>query len=421
MRQINEKNRQLSTILAFTLIPMSGLATDVYIPSFPEMAQVFHTSHADIQRTMIFFFVSYGISQFFVGTVLDSFGRYRLNLLSLLVFTLSNFVIVYTRDIHMVYAMRIIQGICTAFIVVGKRAFFVDVYTGEKQKQFTSMLTVVWATAPIIAPFLGGYLQKSFGWASNFYLLGIYGALILLLESLFSGESLKVKQPFHPGAVMGVYKKLLTSADFSSGILVLGLSYTMVMLFTMSAPFIVEHRFHLTPVTTGYCALFSGMSLLIGGTIGRTLRGGSLYKKLFTANILQCVLIVAMYVTGLFWSDLVLMMSFVVLIHILGGFMYNLFFTYCLTRFPMNAGVAGGVTSGGSYLVTSVGSTVVLAVITVTSQQSLAVGYLVMALLVTGMLVSLMVRKETRVAEEQVKGADKVAERAEAQQVLNFD
>lgn len=388
IRQITAKNRRISTILAFILIPLSGLATDVYIPSFPDMANAFHTSDTNIQRTMVFFLVSYGVSQFFIGSLIDRFGRYRLNLLALLVFTLSNVVIILSRDIHMVYGMRVIQGIATAFIVIGKRSFFVDVYTGEKQKHYTSMLSIVWASAPILAPFLGGFLQKSFGWASNFYLLAIYGAIMFILELIFSGESMKTPQPLHPAAVLNVYRKLITSVDFSAGVLVLGFTYTMVMVFSMSAPFIIEQQFHLSPVVTGYCALFSGVAMFVGGILGKSVKWGSLYNRLVTANILQALIAVGMFAVAAVSASLPVLMIFVVLLHMLGGFSYNLFFTYCLTRFPQNVGTAGGVTSGGSYLITSVCSAAVLGVIAVTGQQTLAISYLIMILAIMVILAS---------------------------------
>jgi MFS family permease len=389
MRRITEHNLRISTILAFILIPFSGLTTDVYLPSFPEMAQVFHTSSGSIQQTLVFFLISYGVAQFFAGSVLDSFGRYRLNLLALLVFAASNFVIIFTRQIHLVYLMRAIQGICTAFIVVGKRAFFVDAYTGEKQKHYTSLLTIVWSTAPIAAPFLGGYLQKSFGWTSNFYLLGGYALILFVLECLFSGESLEEPQPFRLQLVLKTYQKQISAFDFSAGVLILGAIYTMVMMFNMSIPFIVEQRYHLSPVVTGYCALFSGSAMFVGGFLGKLMNKGAFYKQLIICNLVQCGLIILMLISASILHSLIILMIFVFLIHMAGGALYNLFFTYCLTRFPRNAGTASGITSGGSYIFTSFASAGILALITITSQYSLAIAYLVLAVTVTAVLASL--------------------------------
>lgn len=407
MRQINEKNRRISTILAFILIPLSGLVTDMYLPSLPDMANVFHTDAAAIQKTLILFLVSYGVAQIFAGSVLDSFGRYRLNLVALFVFSVSNFVIIFAHTIELVYLMRIIQGIATAFIIVGKRAFFVDVYTGEKQKHYTGMLTIVWATAPIMAPFIGGFLQKNFGWTSNFYLLGCYGLVMLIVEGFFSGESLQQPQPFHFNAVLSVYKKLITSFDFSSGILILGISYSMVMVFSMSLPFIVEHQFHLSPVVTGYCALLSGLSLFFGGILGKSFKKEyPIHKKAMIANIIQGMIILLMMISAIFITRLFLLMFFVMVIHIIGGFIYNLFFTYCLTRFPQNAATASGITSGGSYLVTSVISTAAISLLMISGQASLAIGYLILSLLLIAVLLSvrLIANHRPRHINQRVKG-----------------
>lgn len=386
---ITESNRKRATILAFALVPLSGLATDIYLPSFPNMALSFKVGASSIQYTIICFLLSYGIAQLFVGSIIDSFGRYRINLASLLVFALSSFVIVFTTDIHIVYLMRVVQGITTAFIIVGKRAFFVDVYTGEKRRHYTSMLSIVWATAPILAPFFGGYLQKSFGWQSNFVVLGIYGVVMFLLELIYSGESINVKHPFHPKAIFKVYRTLISSADFTFGIVVLGVCFGTLMIFSMSAPFIVEHLFHLSAVATGYCALLSGTSIFIGGILGKTLKFGSLSKKLILANVTQLVLIGLMYVLTPVYTSLPFLMMFVVLINIICGFIYNLFFTYCLTRFPLNAGVASGLTSGGSYLVTSFVTSVLFGFIVIKDPSSLALGYLVFGVLITGLLLFL--------------------------------
>jgi len=392
MRQIVESNSKASTIIAFSLIPLSGLATDIYIPSLPDMATAFQVGSVSIQQTLILFLISYGVTQFFAGSILDSFGRYRIGLLSLFVFAISNLFIIHTRSLEMIYAMRIVQGASTAFIVVGKRAFFVDVFTGEKQKHYTSLLTIVWATAPITAPFLGGFLQTSFGWTSNFYLLGGYAAVMLVLELIYGGETLRYPVAFKGKKILEVYKKLMGTFDFSFGILVLGICYSMVMVFGMSVPFIVEHKYHLSPVITGYCALLSGTAMFFGGIIGKMLKKGTIPNNASRANALQVCLILLFMVSSSLFNQLPLMMVFVVLIHMMVGLIYNLFFTYCLTRFPKNAGMASGITSGGSYMVTSVVSTLILSIVHVNGEGSLAICYLILALLAALALLSIRIK-----------------------------
>ncbi len=386
MKQINATNRRTGAILAFALVPLSGLATDLYLPAFPEMVHVFQATPEQIQQTLAIFLISYGIGQIFAGSVSDSFGRYRPTMLALLLFAASNLLIVSSRNIQVVYVIRALQGICAAFIVAGKRTYFVDAYSGEQQKNYTAMLTIVWATAPITAPFLGGFLQQHFGWASCFYFLCFYALILLLLEWRYSGETLQERSPFRIHSIAGIYRKIIGTYDFSIGVVTLGISYGLVMSFNMSIPFIVEKNLGLSAVVTGYCALFSGIALFFGGLIGRMLKKEHLFKKLLVLSLIQCGCIVLMLSLAGYLSSLLLLMGFVMLIHLTGGVFYNLFFTHCLTRFPKHAGTAGGITSGGSYIVVSFAITGLLSLLNITNQQMLAVSYLILSVLIISLL-----------------------------------
>ncbi|MDM1293156.1 multidrug effflux MFS transporter [Sphingobacterium sp. N143] len=402
MKNLRQENINISTVLAFALVPISGFAIDVYIPSFPQMAMDLNTSASNIKLTMTIFLLSYGISQLFVGSILDSFGRYKINLVSLLVFTLSCIGIIFSQDISLIFLLRFIQGIAISFIVVSKRVFLVDVYTGEKRKHYTSMLTIVWSIAPIVAPFLGGYLQHSFSWRSNFYFLALYGFVMLLLELKFSGETIQERKSFQLKSIFDVYKKMLSTKEFSLGILVLGLSYAMVMIFGMSIPFIVEHKFQLSSVVSGYSALASGIAIFFGGLFSRYLINRSFHKKLKLANLSQILVALIMFMTAGFFHELLPIVIFAMLLHFWQGFTYNIYFTYSLTRFPEYAATAGGLASGGSYIVFSIASFSISNTINIGDQQTLSVSYLILLLLIATIL--LVIRRPSW--KRNVKAAD---------------
>ncbi|MDF2479374.1 MAG: transporter [Sphingobacterium sp.] len=143
----NTKPRQsfVPTILAFALVPITGLATDIYLPSMPQMALDFGLSESHIQLTLSLFLISYGVAQFFTGALVDAWGRYRINLISLFLFILSFWITATTNNIWTIYCMRILQGILSAFVVISKRAYFVDVYEGEQRKHYLSIMTIVWS------------------------------------------------------------------------------------------------------------------------------------------------------------------------------------------------------------------------------------------------------------------------------------
>ena len=347
-----------------------------------------HISSIQVQLTLTLFLISYGTSQLFLGSVLDSYGRYKFSMGALLVFILASIVIAVTHNIYVIYAMRIIHGITVAMIVIAKRAYFVDVYEGSQLKHYLSMFTIIWSAGPIVAPFLGGYFQNTFGWQSNFYFLAAMASVIAVLELLYSGETIRHRTQFHIKKIAAVYTEMIKATTFSLGILMLSFAYSMVIMYNMTGPFIIEHHFKFTPVVAGYCSLILGLAWMAGGFIGKALISRPFFSKLFVNILLQLAVVVLMILTAKFVSNVYVMVFFAFLIHVGAGFTYNNYFTYCLGRFPKNAAMSGGFTGGMVYVILSLLTYVVVAVIPAKDQLNLSYSYLVfIALSVVVMLV----------------------------------
>jgi MFS family permease len=375
------KNQRISTVLAFALLPLSGFATDIYIPSLPSMGADMHISSIQVQLTLTVFLISYGTSQLFLGSILDSYGRYKFSMCALWVFILASVVIAITKNIYIIYAMRIIHGITVAMIVVAKRAYFVDVYEGDRLKHYLSMFTIIWSAGPIVAPFLGGYFQTTFGWQSNFYFLAAIAFVIAVLEMIYSGETIRHRTEFHLKKIAGLYVEMIKTTTFSLGILMLSFAYSMVIMYNMTGPFIIEHHFNFTPIVAGYCSLILGFAWMVGGFIGRTLIRRPFFGKLFINILLQLLSVVLMIVSINFVSNIYAMVFFAFIIHVGAGFTYNNYFTYCLARFPKNAAMSGGLTGGMVYVILSLLTYIVVAVIPAKDEYNLSYSYLVFVLL----------------------------------------
>lgn len=378
---IKEKHQGISTVLAFALLPLSGFATDIYIPSLPTMAATIGVSDIQVQLTLTLFLISYGISQLFIGSVLDSFGRYKINLICLLIFAISCFIIANTGNIYIIYLMRIIHGLTVGAIVVAKRAYFVDIFKGDKLKHYLSLFSIIWSTGPIIAPFIGGYLQNAFGWESNFYFLGGLAAVLLVLEYLFSGETLNHSTEFNLKNITGIYATMVKTTSFTLGIVMLALAYCMVMIYNMTGPFIIEHELHLTPVIAGYSSLILGFAWMVGGFIGKATINKPFFKRVAVNITLQVLFVVAMIISLNFISNLYSLLFFAFIIHIGAGFTFNNYFTYCLSTFPKNAGIAGGLTGGINYVIVSFLSYGLIYFIPAHDERNLSYSYLTLILL----------------------------------------
>jgi Bcr/CflA subfamily drug resistance transporter len=394
-KPIKEHHRGIANLLAFALIPLSGFATDVYIPSLPAMAADMQVSNIQVQLTLTLFLISYGVTQLFIGSLLDSFGRYKISLISLALFTVASVVIANSHSIYVVYLMRILHGITVGGIVVSKRAYFIDLFTGEKLKHYLSLFSIIWSTGPIVAPFIGGYLQTGFGWKSNFYFLALFAAVLGVLEYIFSGETLKNFSPFNIKTIGGNYVKMIRTTSFSLGILMIGFAYSMVMIYNMTGPFIIEHQLHLSPVIAGYSSLVLGFAWMIGGFIGKATINRPFFKRLMINLALQIVFAVAMLASVGLIANLYSLIFFAFIIHVAAGFTFNNYFTYCLSRFSKNAGIASGLTGGINYVVVSFLSYVIVAVLPAKDEYNLGYSYLVLILASVLVMVILKIRKET--------------------------
>lgn len=375
------RNQRIATLLAFALIPMSGFATDIYLPSLPTMAQTLGVNQLAVQLTLGMFLISYGVAQLFVGSLLDSFGRYRINLISLFIFIIASIIIGNTANIYLIYAMRIVHGITVAAIVVSKRAYFVDVYEGEQLKNYLSMFSIIWATAPIVAPFVGGYLQSYFGWQANFYFLALFATVILILELIFSGETIKHRMVFSVKKITSVYVNMIGTASFTLGIVMLGLSYCVIMVYNMTGPFIIEHQLGLSPIVSGYGSLILGAGVMCGGLLGKSTINKPFIKKLTISISLQFLFCLAMFGSLFFVSNLYSMLFFAFCIHAASGYTFNTFFTFCLSRFPLNAGIASGLTGGINYVIVSFLSYGIIAAIPAKDQFNLVYSYAILIIL----------------------------------------
>jgi DHA1 family bicyclomycin/chloramphenicol resistance-like MFS transporter len=374
-------NRRYATWSAFALIPLTGFATDIYIPSMPHMATSLQVSTIQIQITLSLFLITYGLSQLFIGGILDSFGRHKPILAAIVIFAMACLAICFTHNIYLIYLMRIIHGMTIAVIIVAKRAYFVDVFTGDDLKNYLGIFTIIWSTGPIIAPFIGGYLQNLFGWQSNFYFLAVYALVMALVEFMFAGETLKEPIKFSFRRITGIYKEMISTLPFSLGLVMTGLAGSMMMVYNMSGPFIIEHQLGFSPVVAGYSSLILGLAWMIGGFIGKGTVNQPFLPRLVINTITQTFFVTLM-VLSLGWiANLYSLIFFAFTIHVSAGYIYNNFFSYNMTRFPKNAGIAGGLSGGIAYIIMSILSYSIAYVLPPQDERNLSYGYLILVMM----------------------------------------
>ncbi|MDM1137629.1 MFS transporter [Empedobacter sp. R132-2] len=397
LREASEKRKKIISILGFFSIPISGFVTDIYLPSFPSMAKSLIVPESSIQLTLTCFLLSYGLSQLFIGSILDAIGRYYPKIVALFVVLITSLVIASTDSILLICFLRIIQGISVAIIVIATRALFIDIHTPEKAKHYLGYFTIVWSCGPILAPFLGGYLEKLFNWHANFYFLAIYAALILIFELVFSGESIIEKTKLNIKNVIDTYRMMLKNQLFIVGIMIQAVAYSIVMIFNIIGPFLIENTYHFNSIVIGYSTLILGFSWMIGGFVGKKRMHLDFKESIALPIIVQLILISLLIIAGFFVQNLFVLLFFAFFIHICSGILFTSFFTSNMMAFPKNAGVAGGLMGGMTYIITSLTSFIISSTGKVDTQNGLAIRYFIFSFLLSVIIyVMYRMKKSTR-------------------------
>ncbi|RKQ34831.1 multidrug effflux MFS transporter [Kocuria tytonis] len=172
------------------LSAVSPLATDMYLPSMPEMARWFDTPASMVQLSLTAYMVGMALGQFLLGPLSDVLGRRRLMIGGNLVFLLASLGIVLAPGIGLVLALRLLQGIAGAAGVVIARAVVSDIARGHRAAQLYSVLSLITSLAPVVAPLAGGVIATVADWRTAFVVLTGFGAVMLACSVFVIPETL---------------------------------------------------------------------------------------------------------------------------------------------------------------------------------------------------------------------------------------
>jgi len=167
--------------ILMTMVVLSPLAIDIFLPSMPVMAAEFDVSSSKIQSTIVLFMFAMGVGQILIGPLADRFGRRPIALAGISLYIVSSLLAVFTHDFQLLQGARILQGIaaCASSIVVFSAVR--DSFSNAESAKYYSYLNGVICVIPALAPTLGGLLALQFGWRSTFVFMALYAVIILFI------------------------------------------------------------------------------------------------------------------------------------------------------------------------------------------------------------------------------------------------
>src|SRR5436190_13744046 len=120
------------TALLGLLAARGPIATDMYVPSLPDIARFLRASTSDVQLTLSAYLLGLAVGQAIYGPVSDRFGRKPVLLSALLLFCVASALCAVAADIYTLITARALQAVAGSGAIVVPRAIVRDLYSAER-------------------------------------------------------------------------------------------------------------------------------------------------------------------------------------------------------------------------------------------------------------------------------------------------
>ncbi|WP_067964879.1 multidrug effflux MFS transporter [Nocardiopsis trehalosi] len=268
--------RRSVVLLVFVLGMLSAtssLATDLYLPAFPQIAHDLGATESQVQLTLTAVMVGLAVGQIIVGPLSDRFGRRVPLLIGVAVFTATSFLCMVVTSAEMFTAVRLLQGLAAAVSAVVSRAVVRDVFDGDSAARLFSRLTLIVGLAPMLGPIMGGQLLLFGPWQLLFAVLGAAGVAGFALVYFGLPESLphseRVRQD--PKATLRLFGRLLRDPAFIAPTLTMGFSFAMTFTYISAFSFVSQSEFGATAQQFSIIFGINTLGMIIGNQVNAAL------------------------------------------------------------------------------------------------------------------------------------------------------
>lgn len=270
------------------LCTISPFSIDMYLPGFPAIAENLDTSISNVQLSLTSYLVGIAIGQLFYGPLLDKYGRKKPLYVGLIIYVVTSIACAYTFSVDHLIIMRFLQAIGGCVGMVAAQALVRDLFPSNKTAQVLSLLTLVIAVSPMIAPTLGGYVTLHFNWQTVFLVLAAITGVILLAVKWYLpvGAQPDASISLRPKKVVKNYLLVLQNRQFLTYMLVGGIAGAAPFAYIAGSADVFMNRYGISE--TGYGWIFA---LLATAMIGSTQANHLLLRKFSSEQIIRVSLI----------------------------------------------------------------------------------------------------------------------------------
>ncbi len=266
------------------------LALNIFMPSIPGLVSDLATTTGMAQLTLTLYLAGTAVSQLIYGPLSDRFGRRPVLLTGIVIFILASILCAYSTSIEMLIIARLIQSFGGAAGMVLTRAIIRDMHDEKSGASVLGYVTMAWATAPMIAPAMGGYLDQVAGWRASFWALAIFGLVALVLAATCLPETNQTRGSKTGESRLAGYKRLLSNKKFLWLTATLAFTSGIFFSFLGGAPFIMINVLGQSPLDYGLWFAAVAMGYIAGNFISGKFSKNTDTGKMITIGIVIATL-----------------------------------------------------------------------------------------------------------------------------------
>lgn len=269
------------------------MATDVYLPSLPDVAADLNTSASAAQLTLSGFMLGLAFGQLLIGAISDALGRRKLIIIGELTCLLATVGCALAPNISLFIAARVVQGFSGAAGVVLARAIITDVSTGARTTKLIAALMAIVGIAPVVSPLIGALLNALGGWRSVFWTLAVVMVVTLVIIVTRIPETLppKSRRPSGAGAVLKGIGTALGRRLYLGYLVTFSLAFAAFFSYISASSFILQTQHGFSPLAYGVTFALGSLVLTASVTLTGRLAGKVPQQRLVAIGI--CGLIAA--------------------------------------------------------------------------------------------------------------------------------
>ncbi|TCC44209.1 Bcr/CflA family efflux MFS transporter [Kribbella capetownensis] len=301
----------VATVVFLTAI--APLATDMYVPAFPQVAGELSTTATQVQLTLTTFFVGMALGQLIGGPVSDQRGRRFPLLAALLVTTAAAIVCALAPTIAVMTTARFVQGFAGGWAMVIGRAIIVDLARGAQLVRVLNIIAGVGGLAPIVGPLLGGLILQLSHWRFSFWLVAVLGFAMTLAVLVAVPESLPSERR-HTGGLrnfVAAGRTVLANRAYVGYLVVAGAAMGALFAYVATSAFVLQTMNGLSPFAYSIDFAVNATGMTAAALVSARLAGHVSTRKLILTGQLAALAAGVAMLAGALWLGTPLLLAIV--------------------------------------------------------------------------------------------------------------